>query len=549
MKAGPISTAIRNQKVFRFISYTLVFLMMVCVAMVIGNLIQNTLPDWHAGIIAGILLFIVIDRLYTYRQLKSLTPLSSEWAIALGAQWVLIVLVIRFLLSYANGIDSFRADLSLFTRGDLLELFTPEFVIALMLSVLVWVVSALFLELLDEIGLDQEVALLEESFPIESDAVPAHRRLVTLVFSLGIGLVILTAMARLNLRSIFENVNGLPRVEMNVSSGAEAGALLYFVFGLTLLSLSRLMSLQTRWNRLRIPVSSNNLVRQWGIYSVSFLLILAVIVSLLPAGDNLGFFSVLRTLLGFLVGVFFFLGQLILVLISLLFTLPLLLLRGEPASMDSIPAAPPLPVMPPAEFAAPPASSAAWTLIRSILLWGSLLVIVVFALIQFVRQHGGLRAALRQSPVTNWLILAWQWLHRNVDKTRGTLSRAIADGWQSILSRLEGKRILSPASWISLRSLDPRRRVYFYYLAMIRRGAERGLARRPSQTPSEYAVVLEKALPSAGEDIDSLTDAFVEARYSRQEVEPGKADLVKATWGRIRHALRRKAKSEQSANK
>jgi hypothetical protein len=548
MKPGFSANAIRNQKVFRSISYALVFLMMSCVAMTIGNLIHNTLPDWHSGIIAGILVFIVIDRLYTYRQLKSLTPLSSEWAIALGAQWVLIVLLLRFLLSYANGLDAFITDLRLFSRGYIADLFTAEFVVALLLAILVWHLSALFLELLDEIGLDQELALREESPPLQGDAVPAHERLVSLIFSVGIALVILTVLTRLNVRTILSNVTGLPHVEVSRFSGAEAGALLYFIFGLTLLSLSRLMSLQTHWNRLRIPVSSKNLTRQWGIYSLFFLLILALFVSLLPAGDSLGLFSVLGTLLGFLGSILFFVGQLVLFLIALLFSLPFLLfLRGD--SSPDAPAPPSMPVLPPVGPATSPTGGAIWELIRSIVLWGSLAVIIVYAFIQFVKQHGGLRAAFRKSRVTNWLILAWQWLYRNVDKTRGSLSRAIADGWQSVVSRLEGKRILPRAGFISLRSLDPRQQIYFFYLAMIRRGAEQGLRRKPSQTPSEYAVQLEKDLPSAGEDIDSITKAFIEARYSRQEIDSGKAELVKGIWGRIRRALQSKSKNEHFENK
>jgi hypothetical protein len=277
-------------------------------------------------------------------------------------------------------------------------------------------------------------------------------------------------------------------------------------------------------------------------------LILAVIVSLLPAGDSLGFFSLLGTLLRFLIGVLFFILQLILSLVLLLFSLPFLLFGQASPFLNQLPAPPPLPTLP-VEPASLATSSAVWALVKSILLWGSLLVILVFAFIQFVRQHGGLRAALRKSRLTNWLILAWQWLYKNANKARGNLSRAIVDGWQNILARLEEKRILSPAGLINLRSLDPRRRIYFFYLAMIRRGGEQGLTRKPSQTPSEYAVQLEKAVPSASEDIDSITEAFIEARYSRQEVDSGKAELVKAAWGRIRRALQGKSKSEGSANK
>src|SRR5258705_2556900 len=311
MNSKSISNAMGNAKGFRSISYALVFLMMVCGAMTIGILIQNALPGWHSGIIAGIMLFIVIDRLYTYQQLKSLTLFSSEWIIAYSAQWIVIVLFIRFLLSYANGFDAFLADLSLFARGYLANFFTVEFVIAFLLALLVWVLTAQFLGLLDEIGLDQELALREDPGRMQADMVPAHQRLVNLIFSLGIALVILTALTRINTRAIFSSPDGIPNIEVSRFSGGEAGAMFYFIFGLALLSLSRLMSLQTHWNRLRIPVSSDNLVRQWGVYSLFFLLILAVIVSLLPAGDSLGFFSVVGTLFGFLIRVLVLISQLI----------------------------------------------------------------------------------------------------------------------------------------------------------------------------------------------------------------------------------------------
>ena len=542
MNPGSPSEARRNEKAFRLLGYMLVFLMMACAVMTLGMLIQNVLPGWHPAIIAGALLFIVVDRLYTYRQLRSLTPLSSEWAIAIAGQWLLIFLLLRILLSYADGIDALRADLSLFARGYIGELFTMEYVVSLLLALLVWFLSGRFLELLEEIGLDPVLALQEDVIPIH-EAVPAHQRLIGQIFGIGIGLVILTALARVNFQSIVDIVDGLPKVELNELSGVEAGALLYFVFGLALLSLSRLMSLQTHWNRLRIPVSSDNLTRQWGINSLLFLLILAVVVSLLPAGDSLGFFSLLRTLLNFLITLLFFLGQLIISLIMLLISLPFSLLGQAPPALLP-PALPPPPVLPPVETESPTISIPAWALIRSIILWGLLVFILIFALLQFVGQHGGLRAALRNVRAANWLVLAWQWLSRNANKTRETLSRVIVDGWQNLVTRLEGKRILSPGSLIRLRSLDPRRQIYFFYLAMIRRGAEQGLPRKVSQTPSEYATTLEKALPLADEDIDSITRAFVEARYSRREIDSREADLIKVTWGRIRRALQSKSKSK-----
>ncbi len=108
MNSGARSNAIGNERVFRLLSYALVFLLMSCGVLTINILLHNLFPDWHTTLIAGMVLFVVIDRLYTYRQLKSLTPLSTEWVIALGAQWIVILLVVRLLLSYSNGIEALR---------------------------------------------------------------------------------------------------------------------------------------------------------------------------------------------------------------------------------------------------------------------------------------------------------------------------------------------------------------------------------------------------------------------------------------------------------
>ena len=543
MNPRTATSAMGNEKRFRSVSYTLLFFIMACVVLTLGIFIHHLLPRWHSDIIAGILLFLVMDRLYTYRQLKTLTRWSSEWLVAVGVQWVVILFVIRFLLSYVSGQDALIADLSRIVRGNIADILTPEFIITLVLAFATWELITRFLELLDEIGLDMRLALSEERPVLPGDPVPAHQRMTNLIFTTGIMLVILTALTRINFQGIGNSAGGNP-VELNRFSGAEAGALLYFVFGFALLSMSRLMSLQMHWNRLRIPVSSDHLPRQWALYSLLLLVILAIFVSLLPAGDSFGFFSVIGMLLRYLFSVLFFLSEIFVVLVLLICSLPYLLLGRTPPFANRF-ASPTLPTLP-TQPVTPMTDNALWELIKSIVLWGSLVVILIFSLIHFLRQHEDILAALRKSRVVNWLVLAWQWLYRNADKTRAGLSSAIADGWQRIRSRLGGQRILPRSGWVSLRSLDPRRKVYFFYLAMIRRAGEGGVTRAPSQTPAEYAAKLERAIPSATADIDSITEAFVQARYSRQEVDSKKASGVKETWERIRRALQEKAKRDKS---
>ena len=525
-----------NQTAIRFISYTLVFLMMACFAMTMGILIQNAIPGWSSDIIAGITLFMVIDRLYTYKRMKSLIPFRREWALTLGAQWVVVVLFTKTLLSFANGPNSLMSDISSFTRGHLANLFNLEFVVTLLLAFLVWYVSGHFLKLLDEIGLDQKPALHEASTPVQNDILPAHQRLVNLTLQVGIGLVIMTVVTRVNLNAMFNKLDG-SFTGLSRFSGAETGVLFYFIFGFALFCLSRLISLQTRWNQEHIPVASDNLARQWGMYSAIFLLILIVVVGFLSSGNNLGLFSLLGILFDFLIRTLFFIGQLIFFLLSLIFSIPFRLLGLNTPFRYVLPPTPtPLPPDPLAESALP-TNNPILALIRSILLWGALLVIIGFSVARFVKEHGGFQATFRKIPIANWLFFVWQWLSNNADKARRTLSRAIADAWQSIVSRSEGKRLFPRPNWISLRSLEPRRQIYFFYLAMIRRGGEQGVERKPSQTPSEYAVTLESALPSVSEDVHSITEAFVEARYSPRKINSKEANLVKTAWKRVRRAL------------
>ncbi len=534
-----------NLRIFQAVSYALVFLMLACVVMTVASLIRNASPAWASGIISGILLLIVVDRFLMHPRMKTLTAFTTDWALTVGTQWVVIIVLIRLLLSYAHGADAFASDLSLLSRGYLLDLLTPEFFITILLALLVWYVAGEFLSWLDVIGLDPARALAwrEDASRSEKENVPVHQRLVNLIFSLGIVIVILTALTRIDWQAAFANLAGLSNLELLRFSGAEAGALLYFLFGLALISLSRLLALQTHWQHQRIPVSSRDLQRRWGMYSLYFILLLAVIVSLLPAGDSLGFFAVLGTLFAFLIGLLFFLAQLLILLLSLLLSLPFLLFGKGLPFVNRLRVPPTLPPPPP-DTTLPITGSAIWDLLRSILLWGSLIVIVIFSIVQFIRQHEGLMARLRQSRIAQLLKLAWQWLTGSVDSLRGNLARAIQDGWQTILSRFESPRLMPPSGWLNLRTLDPRRQIYFFYLALIRRAHEQGLDRKPSQSPAEYAATLESTLPAAQEDIHSLTDGFMEARYSNHPITSEDSNIVKSAWGHIRRALQMQRKQK-----
>jgi hypothetical protein len=126
---------------------------------------------------------------------------------------------------------------------------------------------------------------------------------------------------------------------------------------------------------------------------------------------------------------------------------------------------------------------------------------------------------------------------------------ALTTGLERIRARRAGRKESGWGGFINPHRLDPRQQVYFFYQALIRRGNESGLARGLSQTPYEYASTLDDALPDVDEDVDAMTEAFVEARYTPRVVEEHKAGLVRTYWERIRRALRSRRDTDEKADR
>ena len=83
----------------------------------------------------------------------------------------------------------------------------------------------------------------------------------------------------------------------------------------------------------------------------------------------------------------------------------------------------------------------------------------------------------------------------------------------------------------------------FYYLSLLRRAGQQGFGRRPQQSPRDYEPVLEENLPSAAPELQALTAAFEETRYSAHPVSAATAQETRAIWLRVRAVLNGKRKN------
>jgi hypothetical protein len=89
------------------------------------------------------------------------------------------------------------------------------------------------------------------------------------------------------------------------------------------------------------------------------------------------------------------------------------------------------------------------------------------------------------------------------------------------------------------RRLNNRQRVLSTFFTMMRRSGQRGIIRKGSQTPYEFARELQEAVPETDEEVAEVTEAFVHARYSTAAVDEERVSLVRQYWTAIREALGR----------
>jgi hypothetical protein len=207
------------------------------------------------------------------------------------------------------------------------------------------------------------------------------------------------------------------------------------------------------------------------------------------------------------------------------------LLFGRTIGLPPLPGRPPdYPSLTPA---GPPGPVPWIELMRSIVFWAVFLAILGFSVYFYLRQRADLLSALGRLPGWHWLMRFWHWLGGGVSRFNANMARAI----RLVTNR---RRTTERARWdyVGLRRLSPRDQVRFYYLALVRRATEAGLPRRPAQTPLEYQNNLSANLTAAHDDLELLTGAYMEARYSQHAVSRQTANLAHDLWERLKRALR-----------
>lgn len=521
----------QNERLTLMMARWVAALMTLCFGMVSIAFVEWLRPGWDSrGAILVCAAMIAEASLTTWFLKKSEMPPAQAFAYRL-AEWLILLLLLKFFAEARFGLDRLAANLQLLRNNFWSGLLSADFVALGALAGAVWQVCSLLVGTLTEMEMTYTTFGVEKPPPVAPDQRRPFQETLGRHFLLTGGLLAL--------------LGGIP-LQASLSPSAprtEVTAVLvaYFILGLILLGLTNFAALVTFWRYNRVRLAPNLAVR-WVLYSLLFLALLAGISLWLPSRYKLGLLDTLRIFIGFVMA--------LMAGIYYLFLLALSSLNRLATRLFGIPNAP-APPPPPAPFepgqyikqTGQPIHSG--DVVNSLIFWGIFIALLIFAFRQFLIANPQLAQILRRFGLARFLVSVWAWM-------RTALSQAGEDAGNLIrrgLNRLRKRPRETPGrggrGYLNLRRLPPRQKVLFYYLALVRRAGETGHPRQEWQTPYEYEKALFPGLQEERESLDNLTEAFIHARYSRADITPGEAEQSRSAWDRLRRALRAWRESRQ----
>lgn len=501
--------------------------MMACLGVTLAAFGARLFPGWDGSYLPWLGFFIGLEAIFSEGRVHRQTMFSTNRLVYRFSEIILLTIALKFGLIFLRG-QSLIATLNLWRDDFLFNFLAGEFGGVWLVMMGMWAVTSAFSSLVYNLLDDTELLKPGSEPQYFSSRREMRRQLAGRILFLGAVMVILTALTRADLKAVW---GALPPVEVGA-----VNVLLYFFLALLLLSQGQFAVLRATWIWQRIPVT-RPMAMGWLRYSLIFLAVIALLVLVLPTSYSVGLFPLIKILFSTILTILYFL--------FLVVSLPILWLlnllnrqRGLDQTLEN-PFENLLPTPEP-DTVTPIASVPFPELAKSILFWTLFLLVSGYALVQYFRQHKELVERLRRIPGLRWLtegwLSFWTWLRGATQ----TVTEIAAAGWARVRPKTRSGTRVTPWSLRSPNRLPPRERVRFFYLAMVRRAQENGHPRGAAETPSEYAATLHRALPDADPDVQAISEAFIQARYTQHPISEADAGHVKTVWARLRAGFKNK---------
>ncbi len=481
-----------------------------CVALSLAQLIQAIVPSWNVWLFVGGAVFIALETPVALHFLRTHHLVGLEYLRFRAAEYALFFVGFKLIYLLTLPFATLPAELQNWFRDP--RTFLDAQTIVNTLAVI------LFSFALTDTYNDLET--LGEP-PTPRELVTPRERLVSRFFWGG-GLILITSgLARIPLTTLFDARRPtIPGLVVNV--------LLYFVLGFLLLGHIQLDALMRQWLTRGLAVSEN-LPARWTRYTLAFLGLAALAALLIPTRYAFDPLTIVST-------IFYTLTAVLLLLIWFMI-LPINYLISRLLGQPTQPLAPPPVPTPPPSPTAEQLTATGLDFLGSIIFWVIVGSMLMYLLVSFFRDRPEIAQALKQLQVFQLLRRWWSAFRHRLS---GLAEAVNLPSLRQIFEQFLARRAPTPFNFFRLNAASPREQVLFYYLSLIRRAREGGFPRRPAQTPTEYAPTLDQHLPESHPEIEALTAAFNEARYSAHPVEPPRLTAVRAAWAQLRAALRQR---------
>ena len=497
----------------------LITALVTCIAAGWVMFIEFLFEGWQGGYIVGVVALATLETLFVERQLRKRRLFFDHRFQIRLAECGLMLVLLKIAFYFQRGWAALWADAQKWFFQPTLFL-DNDYVIGAIVLLTIWPLA------LDIAGC---LALLDDPFGTPDEREEGLGGLKSR-FTAG-AFILLMAVAARHV-DFSQSVLSIGRAQAGLLAWLPV---IYLALGLLLFGQARLALLRAEWSREGVPVSPG-LERRWTGWSLSFVWWIALVALLIPAGNTLlGLYA-----LAWLLWLVSLIGQIFIFIIYVLFSLlvaPCVFLfkMQQPVNPIQQPILPTLPPEPHTQSAGMP-----WLLyLRMTAFW----IIVAIFLVYLLRVYWRDRQEIGRLGIRRWLVNGWRvfltwllgWRQRIEIRFRREPAALASEARQPQLAWLQ--------RW---RARTARERVRRLYLALVNRAAQAGHPRAAHQTPLEYKARLEPYLAGEGDALTTLTEAFIEARYSRRPFESEEVHFLRRIWQRLQTALRKPiARSEQ----
>jgi hypothetical protein len=484
--------------------------MTTCIAASWIMLLETALGNWRGDYIVGLAALMTLETLIAERQMRMRGQFHSDRLLVRLTELGVMLVVLKLASYLHRGWAALANDIQMLPYQPL-SFFDMHFIIGAILIIALWLLALNIAALLAE---------LESPGAGPQDREAARNELKN---CFGIGAVIL--LLPIGLQGLDRTWPALS-IHIALVNSLTVLPLLYFGLGLALFGQARLALLQTSWAADGIPVAPG-LARRWATWGMILIGAVIVLALLMPAGSTMVGVYAFTWLLWLIATIGQWIAFVFVFLLGLLLSPCMLLFRlQQPENLRPLQ---PLIQPPPS----PPVEGRTLLPIQIVAFW----VAVAIAI---------------------YLILRAYWHNRQTSGLWKTLAEVLREWWRGLVAWLRGWRgrvhmpkrrraakkpvqvTTTPSWWQRWQARTPQERVRRFYLALLDRAAQAGLARHPDQTPYEYASRLKPHLSEEEDALSTLTQAFVEARYSRRTFEPKEVSLIQRLWQRLREKLRKR---------